>query len=370
VLKSPLNGPIYAYTAAFLLSTGAGILYDDVEPMLGAFNCLKFIQYLILFFLVLHSIESEKDARKIINVAFLTAFIIVVYAFSQIPAGSRVTAPFEGKGGEPNTLGGYLLFILSITLAIFLESRSFYRQVFFAVFSILCLVALFYTESRSSYIGLLLSFIILAVSAKKRNFLLVGIVITLIFSSVLLPSRVIDRINYTFESEAPANPFEIKEEIETVDPSTQARLHSWSEAYKGWKKYPIFGWGVTGFMFLDAQYLKVLAETGTVGMVTFLLLLAAIYRNIRKTYLAVRGVNEYYQGLALGVLAGFVGLCGHAIGTNTFIIIRVMEPFWLFLGIVMSYSHFLPEVAERMQAKKAAPPKKEEEKPSRVSFFT
>jgi len=41
------------------------------------------------------------------------------------------------------------------------------------------------------------------------------------------------------------------------------------------------------------------------------------------------------RGLAMGFIAGTVGLLAHAIGSNTFTIIRIMEPFWLFAGIVV-----------------------------------
>ena len=42
------------------------------------------------------------------------------------------------------------------------------------------------------------------------------------------------------------------------------------------------------------------------------------------------------RGLALGFVAGTVGLLGHAIGANTFIIVRIMEPFWFFAAIVVA----------------------------------
>jgi hypothetical protein len=40
------------------------------------------------------------------------------------------------------------------------------------------------------------------------------------------------------------------------------------------------------------------------------------------------------RGLALGFVAGTVGLLGHAIGASPFIIVRIMEPFWFFAAIV------------------------------------
>ena len=37
----------------------------------------------------------------------------------------------------------------------------------------------------------------------------------------------------------------------------------------------------------------------------------------------------------MGFLVGFIAMTFHAITANTFIIVRIMEPFWLLAGIVM-----------------------------------
>jgi hypothetical protein len=44
--------------------------------------------------------------------------------------------------------------------------------------------------------------------------------------------------------------------------------------------------------------------------------------------------TPYFKGLAVGFIAGYIGLLFHAIGANTFIIVRIMEPFWFFAGII------------------------------------
>jgi hypothetical protein len=42
------------------------------------------------------------------------------------------------------------------------------------------------------------------------------------------------------------------------------------------------------------------------------------------------------RGIVVGFLAGTIGILVHAIGSNTFIIIRIMEPFWFFMAIVVA----------------------------------
>ena len=111
---------------------------------------------------------------------------------------------------------------------------------------------------------------------------------------------------------------------------------------------------------MDAQYARVLAETGLVGLAAFLWLMWAVGRHALDVY-ATRGDPDE-RGLVLGFLAGFAGLLVHAFGSNTFIIVRIMEPFWLVTGIVMMIPAL--EVKERAAAAAAAqfmptPPKKE-----------
>ena len=56
--------------------------------------------------------------------------------------------------------------------------------------------------------------------------------------------------------------------------------------------------------------------------------------------------DELYQGLTLGFIAGFIGLAVHAFTANTFIIIRIMEPFWFITAIIM----MLPELKEEEES--------------------
>lgn len=45
--------------------------------------------------------------------------------------------------------------------------------------------------------------------------------------------------------------------------------------------------------------------------------------------------DSFYKGLTLGFLAGLSAMLTHAVGANTFIIVRIMDPFWFLAAIVI-----------------------------------
>ena len=132
-----------------------------------------------------------------------------------------------------------------------------------------------------------------------------------------------------------------------VDTSTSARFESMKQVLtRDFAKQPVIGFGITGYPFLDAQYARVLAETGLLGLLAFLYLLRSIYRNAKETYYQTNDL--FYKGLTLGYITGFFALLTHCIGANTFIIVRVMEPFWfvtamiIMIPIIEQHSKTLP----------------------------
>jgi O-antigen ligase len=169
----------------------------------------------------------------------------------------------------------------------------------------------------------------------SRRRLMVGVLIVLIVASPvvvsLLPESVTKRVHYTFEPERGQPTVRIG--AVGLDPSTSARLISVQQALEGFTHRPIFGYGVTGFAFMDQQFARTLVETGIVGFATFAALMWAVLK-VGIHSMRTLTIPED-RGLALGFVAGTVGLLGHALGANTFIIVRIMEPFWFFAAIVV-----------------------------------
>jgi O-antigen ligase len=165
-----------------------------------------------------------------------------------------------------------------------------------------------------------------------RRIIIVGVLmISFLVSPLYLPTAVKDRIMYTFTQ--PEEKGQVKIGDIRLDTSTSARLVSWKEAIQDFPKHPLLGYGITGYNFVDAQFPRVLVETGILGLMAFCYLIFSIFKVTLNNLKAIK--TPYFQGLAYGFIAGFVGLIVHALGANTFIIVRIMEPFWFFAGIMV-----------------------------------
>jgi hypothetical protein len=350
VAKTPLNRPILAYIVANLLATLLGYLWGTVGSNSGFFYVLKYVEYFVVYYMVVNNVQDRAHARRLVVAAFLTAAIVSVVGIAQIPSGERVSAPFEGEIGEPNTFGGYLLLMIAIAAGVALETYRFRMRVVCVGLVALMALPFTFTLSRASYVGVPPALLVLAWFTRQRKVMIGAVLVLVVCSPILavtLPSSVTKRVLYTFEPEKGQATVHIGKV--GLDPSTSARLISFQGAIEGWLSRPVFGHGVTGFGFMDAQYARVLVETGIVGLATFAWL---IWTVLRSSALAFRELSTPEdRGVALGFMAGTFGLLAHAIGSNTFIIVRIMEPFWFFAGIVL----MLPQL-ERAESKPIAAP--------------
>jgi O-antigen ligase len=346
-LKTPLNKPIAYYIIICLSSTLFGSLFGRVQLKTGLFYVLKYFEYMIIYFMGVNLLDNKKQAKNYLWTMLITCTIVSVIGISQIPLGGRVTAPFEGASGEPNTFGGYLVFMICITFGLFLTSPSFRNQMIHAFLIILFSIPLFYTQSRTSYLAAIPSLLIFLYLSKKRKWVLAAIALICISLPFITPRIAKERISYTF--------IQGRDRMDVVeiggvklDTSTSARIISWKAAFKDWINHPILGYGITGYKFVDAQYVRVITETGILGLVSFLFLITTVFR---RTYGILKSaIDPFEEGIAIGFLAGFTGLIFHALGANTFIIVRIMEPFWLMTAIVISIPELRKDNSESVQA--------------------
>ncbi len=333
IIKTPINRPIKIYILVSFVATFLGALLGKVNLASGLLYVFKYTEYFLVFFMFANNITDRDQVRRFVLAAFIVALFTALYAFIQIPLGGRVTAPFEGQQGEPNTLGGYLILIISVLAGLWTVYRDQRLKIILPCFIGLLFIPFLFTLSRSSYLAAIPMFITLFIFSDKKLLLSFLLLVFVLATPFLLPEKVKERVTETF---VPDPGFAQTQVIGDVgfDSSTSERIYSFKYAIDKWQQHPVFGWGVTGVGLIDSTYFRLLAETGLMGLFSFLYLIGVIGLYLYAVYKESR--DPLLKGLALGMIAGTAALLGHSVGAASFIIVRIMEPYWFFMACVVS----------------------------------
>ncbi len=150
-----------------------------------------------------------------------------------------------------------------------------------------------------------------------------------------ISQKVVSRIKMTYQGAYATQIFQtgVGGNIKLED-SAASRIYSLKRVFlEKLPKHPIFGWGVTGVGLCDTQYALVPGETGILGLALFIWMLFRLFYTAKTVF---RSYNEpYIRALSLGFMVSLIGLLFQSFGVNSFVIVRIMEPFWFLTAVIM-----------------------------------
>lgn len=330
---NPVNGGIFAYYSVCVVASIRALYfsYPAWDKPVAFFVLLKMIEFYMVFFIFWISLRTREEVRRQLTVFFAVSMVVCLYGISTIGRLPRVSAPFEAGGTEPNTLGGYLMLVMCTSVGLYVMAPSRKFKLLFGGMAVAALIPFMMTLSRASYISLLVAMTILGVASRKWG--VIGLVaLVLVLSPFVMPQEVKDRVNYTFQAGSGV-PLELGG-IDTnlqIDKSTYERIYVWRKVRFNLTVWPWLGGGVSWENVLDSQYARVLIETGILGFSAFVFLQFQLVRTTRQAFRWSR--DWMLRGFALGTFAATGGLIVHGLGTISFLIVRIMEPFWFMVAM-------------------------------------
>lgn len=352
---NPINAGIFSYFVVCIFSSllALRLSVQAWDPNLAFFVMLKMFEFYLIFFMVGMAITSMDEIRRQLGVFFAVSLVVCIYGIISIRTQPRVSAPFEAGGTEPNTFGGYLMLIICVALALsFFAPRAKIRWTLWGL-AALALMPFLMTLSRASYASIFVSLAVLAITAQRR-WLVGALVATLLVAPFVMPVTVVKRVQSTFEPTGVALTVPLTGNEVTIDKSAYERVYVWTKVRHNLRVWPWFGGGVSWGRILDSQFARVIIETGLIGLAAFLFLIWRIISMTRQTYHWSR--DWVARGLGLGLFAVTIGFVVHCFGTNTFLIVRIMEPYWFLMALagvarqIAILDHFRRQQHAREQA--------------------
>jgi len=349
---TPVHLPIFFYMCIYIFSTGLAQMRGDVEPLKSTFFTLKYIEYFVLFFMTYNVVRTKEEVKFLLRCGLATAALVTVYAYwYHFSTGQQATAPFEtalgeaaSEGGEPGSLGGYYLVVFGACMGLLDQAGPSWIKIVLPAL-LLMLPSFMYTLSRASLLGLLGQCGGLLALGKRKLFVASGLVLMLIafFSIDALKNPVSARVAMTTQGGVNRQLHEFRVPVVgytiRLEDSAAQRVQAWQRILEErLPKHPLLGHGATGIGFEDTQYGLIMGEFGLIGFAVFSWMIFKIFQMSVNLYAV--GTEPWIRGMGLGLTLSLIGLLLQSFTSNTFIIVRIMQPFW-FLAALTCRLHML-----------------------------
>jgi hypothetical protein len=289
----------------------------------------KFVEFFLIYLLLVNNITRREEFRALASFAILVALasaLMVSNAFADERGSGRLNGPL---GETANMYGGYLILNIAIALGLFLQARSGPARFASAAAVVLLGIPLLYTYSRTSFVAIMAAALLYGVFKDRR--LLVLALVAAVLTSVAAPENIWNRIA------------SISGVATGDEPSSwTSRVWAWQVAGgRALRENPLLGFGLASIKLgmVDNEYVRVLVDTGVLGLALFLWVLAGLL--FKATSLSRRlPLQTFEQGYASGYWIAFLAMMIHAIGATSYTSIRTMECFIVITGLFGAlYNH-------------------------------
>jgi len=332
--KTPFSFPRNRVMPALVVFLTVLVL-SALQDLAGLFHelpsLLKFIQF--FFYASLFIMTFQMDISKRFIRGMLILALIVGVAQGIIGLRQWVTDPgyyvYGTFIGHHSSFAIYVVFICMLILGILFETgRSAPAVGLLAGLGVL-LVSLVLSFSRTGYISFIagvITFLCLPVRGNRKLALLLGTTAVLLISYSMIPEAIRLR----------AGSIVTNLSGEDVGISFGTRLSMWRDAFRDFFAYPILGQGWTSSM-KDNFFMKLLGESGIVGLGSFVWLLYTILKQELKA-VRVGADDALVRGIAIGLVPATVAcLIVFNFAGDMFGVHRFMGSFWIVLALTQRY---------------------------------
>ncbi len=362
ILKHPVSLALYFYLGWMLLTS-----ITSTMPVVSIKFWVSKLWFIVAFyFLGILLFRDKKNIYRFIGL-YCAAFIVVIfyawsrhlgYGFHNDNAAHFVMNPFyKDHTSYGAMLAFFIPFLIGITFS--KDYRQRYRYLA-GVGLTLFTIALVLSYTRAAWLSLAAAGAVWIVMKLKLRFQPLFLTALSILALVLVFQTQILMFLEQNDQESSANLGAHLSSMTnvTTDASNLERINRWSSALRMFEEKPVLGWGPGTYMFQYApfqltrnrtiistnsadggnahsEYLGPLAESGVLGMLSFILLVAVI------VYIAVhaytRAKDREVRLIILSAIIGLITYLVHGFLNNFLDTDKAAVPFWGFVAMIVMF---------------------------------
>jgi putative inorganic carbon (HCO3(-)) transporter len=351
-LKSPLTGLLVVFVFFLYISLwqGAFFLNTDWPLSLTDPRFSDWKNYMIMpfvFFLALSVIKDVKQMKWLVLLLCISTLLVNKTFYSDVISRGvshysediRDGAAFGYAGA--NGIGAFEAWFAVFLLALYGSQRKKYLKIAIVGLFLFCVYCLMFTFSRGAYAGILVAVTFLAI-VQKRKLLLILIPFLLTWQAIV-PQSVQERVLMTYD------PSEHQ-----LESSAAERVNIWEDAANLIHENPIVGTGFNTYAYMHRvgpysdthnYFLKVLVETGAVGLLLFLWLLSKMWRC--GWTLFRNAVDPFLKSIGLGFAAAIMAEIVTNLFGDRWMYIQINGFLWTLLACMVKGMELTQESAQQ-----------------------
>lgn len=352
---TPMDLPVWFFLITclclFLLTSGL----RDISIHFAGLRATA--QYMLWFFLVARLLRDDKDFYMVYRILVVVATCVALYGVYQFVVGAPIPESWTDQAeasvrtrvysifSSPNIMGDFMVMFAPMAAGLAYSSKKTSgKRIAWCCTLVMCLGCLF-TMSRGAWMALIVAVLVFSILVDRR------LILALLVAGVaaLFIPFVGSRIGYLFTSAFAESSARGGRSVRWE--TAIAYLHMFNPAIGiGFGRFggaiamqnqvsPIFK-----YFYTDNYYIKILAENGYAGLVSFVIMMVCLLFSGIKSWFRCSKQADGFAPLSAGLLAGLSGVLVHCFFENIFEEPYMMAAFWTLAALLM-YVGFLRKKA-------------------------
>lgn len=336
--------PISVYICLYCVMVAISVA-TSLDPKGSLYPALMYICFSIFAIALYHAVENKKHLELVVDLMILIAAVVSCYGIVQYVfklgyqssawtddktfegLSFRVTSTFQ----NPNMLGQYLILMIPIGGARFLDCREKFKKLFyFACCAVMCLCMIL-TFSRGAWLGLLFAAAVFFVMIKPQLILLFPFALAALY--FVLPDSIISRFTSIGNLGETSTSYRVsiwKGTLEMLgDGAWKFGVGIGESAFK--KAYSTYAYDLVVTQHSHNLFLQMVCDGGVIMLLIFLAILIVYVRTMCVSI--YHESDRKYKWLDIAFLSGVLGFLVQGMTDYSFYNYRLMLIFFACLAV-------------------------------------
>jgi O-antigen ligase len=353
---SPITPFFVLYAFVVVATTLLAIGAETTRPGTAALHFLRLVEYALLYYVFYDSIELSELGDVVRVLRFTLAIVVLVWAVQHWTAASVGTiidwATLYPTFSATYDFGGYVMLATVVLYALWSTGSD--RGPMTTGALLIGLYLLVNADSRASFMGIVVA-IVFDLFLRMRWQVALGLVSVTATIPYVINSKKMEALLDVIVALATSFNADTVQRAFLSDPSIGLRLRNWQMALERWAQHPLTGDGLGGYLQFvriydqpgtpDGWYIRLLNESGLLGLLAFVLLIGALMWILLSAYR--RQSDPLRRAMVYGAALAVVAASTNALLIDTFVSYKIMGVFWMIVAVGTRVAADRPPSTER-----------------------